>query len=72
MNGISEFLKKNAWQIVTFIASIIVAWTVLTMRIDNMELKVKEIEAKQSEIVEINERLVRLETKIDILLNNNK
>lgn len=69
----TNIIKKNIWQIVTFIASMVIAWTILTVKVENMELKVEEIEAKQGECIdtdnEVLQRLVRLETKIDILLN---
>ena len=76
MNGFADFFKKHIWQIGTAVVTIIVAWTILTRDVQDMELKLKEVEAKVSANAacqqEVKERLVRVETKIDYLIDENE
>ena len=74
MNGTVKFIEKH-WKVIIFIMSIIITWTTLIYKVENTEIKLKKVEAQQEKCSqdnnEIRERLIRLETKIDLLLNDN-
>jgi len=77
-----DFVKKNAWQILTFIVSAIVFYALLSYRVNINCLKIEKIEAQEEENEDVSneilQRVIVIETKIedikedtDLLLERN-
>ena len=78
MNVIRTVMEKNFWSILIAIIGIIASWTILKTKVDYNGVELHKLQAKV-EILEENDRegydylkekIIRIETKLDILLGD--
>ena len=62
-NTVSKFIQKNSMQIIVFVISFTIAWTLLGTRLQSVEAQSEENKVKLVELTKLVERITVLEER---------